>query len=275
MIRVITLSALLVAPWLTSCSARPPYPPPEAQLAVAAASLLVAPWLASLYAPTPYFPPPGTQSAAVGIAVKLSGSFDWRDRQFPSVFFIKLDEEQDPDKPRQLIASTHYSLHGLSQAYLFNFNAQPGRYAAVAYYWDARERLDEESVNKVLLFPRNLIKGSEITVGPGAIGFMGTFDVSVVRASDRAADLYRLDDVQRHIFTLLNSLPGTVHFKDHVAPFPGWVQYWYKPRVWEGKHDRPDEEEFLLNTGHDLQANRESDWFAVVQKRLEALKARQ
>lgn len=234
----------------------------------------------------------------VGIAIQLNGWGEWWTRTFPAVYFVKLDEEENPEKPRQLIASTHYSVH--RQDYIYLFNAPPGRYAAVAYYWEARdardvpsinasknkiflslllaamEQANDERKNTALLFSRNLISNTEVTIGPGTVGFMGTYEIDVAKATiDRAADVYKLDDLQVQIYTLLNALPGIVHFKGHIAPFSGWVKSWYKPRAWEGKRDRQDEEEFLLNTSSDLQAAGGSAWSAVIKKRIDILQGRQ
>lgn len=95
------------------------------------------------------------------------------DVRYPvAVFFVKLSDGSGPSdaEEEELVVSNHISQ---DRAYLLN--ADPGRYVAVAARLDFVR--DEERFFYTAYLPKGLITATEVTVGPGEVGFMGEYQV--------------------------------------------------------------------------------------------------
>ncbi len=84
------------------------------------------------------------------------------------VYFAKVDEKNRDLKDQSNIVFSNY-------CYKYNvylFNAEPGTYAAIAATYKG-----QNDILYTLLFPKELIEKSLVTLKPGEVAFMGNFTV--------------------------------------------------------------------------------------------------
>lgn len=209
-------------------------------------------------------PPPGPlapEMAAIGISVKSRAPVGLFTLVEKRVYFVRVDQEEDVYAARQFSLS-NYAEGG--QVYLLN--VKPGRYAAVASF-RAQERTPYQGPGEfTTVFPKQLIKLTEVTLAPGTIVFMGEYMVNTSTSFDGA------DDAQRHYFHLIapGARPG-VGAGVLSAMFSGEVKAYYKGSLREEKRDPEAESRFLSNA---LNHFKGTEWLGMVQKRLQDLKAR-
>lgn len=77
-------------------------------------------------------------------------------------------------------------------------NLKAGRYAAVAAVGTAGKYPYEKSV--LVLFPRDMVRASVITLEPGTVSYMGSFELET---ASHLSDPKKMDDIQRHYLGLI------------------------------------------------------------------------
>ena len=183
-------------------------------------------------------PPPkplDPQRAIIGISVKNRAPIRVIAQKNTVVYFIKVDKEEDLYTQEDIIQS-NYANGG--QVYLLN--AEPGRYAAVASFY---LRVGNKWTT---IFPKELIKLTEVTVAPGTIAFMGDYVVD----SDTGTENY--DDAQSHYSRLV------------------YTGYHYDGSLHEENRDKQAEIGFLTNA---LEHFKDTGWVNVIQRRMGDLEA--
>ena len=214
-------------------------------------------------------PPPkpaDPQRAAIGISADMRAiGFNYSCDQ---VYFIKVDEGEDLYTQGSLIQS-NYSKDG--QIYLLN--AKPGRYAVVAIV-DFKKMIIPASAapssgfsisftprsdySYTTFLPKEIIKLTEVTVAPGAIGFAGKYVVNAGMGFEDA------DDAQLHYFQLV--APGAK--TDFISMgFSGRI--YYNGSLHEEHCDKQAEIEFLINA---VEHFKDTGWADIIHKRTEELR---
>jgi len=173
-------------------------------------------------------PPPARETAdlsVIAIATSISTPL-WGHTQAEYVYFVRLDESGTYayDNPIQ----SNYA----SDEYVYLFNAQPGRYAAVAAGYQQQSQgapmgssvglgggfsmgvsVSSSSTNTFTAYlPRALIEETVVTVGPAEAVFIG--EITLDKTSWEAAD-----DIQLHYYHLL--APGHEDLNFLMRAFSG------------------------------------------------------
>lgn len=210
-------------------------------------------------------PPPrplDSQSAAIGISVSLKAPIRLFSRAPDWIYFVKVEREEDLYTQGQQYRLSNY----VEGDHVYLLNAPPGRYVAVAasYRTQTQKGATKEFTT---FFSKELIKLTEVTAAPGTIVFMGKYVVNT------SAGLTDADDAQLHYFHLVapNALIGPgVTAGVLSAMFSG--EFFYRGMLAEGTRDKKAEDQFLGKAIEDL---REGGWSAMIQQRLDSLKASQ
>lgn len=221
---------------------------------------------ATIPPPRPY----ASDSAAIGISVKLRAPIRIFSSNADMVYFIKIDEEGDLYNQERFIRSNH-----LKDGQVYFLNLKPGRYAAVASYQiKSVTRMNpytgqmsgRTQSEYTTFFPEELIKLTEVLVEPGTIKFVGRYVV------DQTTGFQEADNAQLHYFQLI--APGA-YFQPTttllLSMLSGHGDYYYTGSLHEEHCDKEDEIEFLTNA---LKHFKDSDWLNSIQKRLEELEAK-
>lgn len=217
-------------------------------------------------------PPPrplDSQSAAIGISVSLKAPIRLFSSAPDRIYFVKVEREEDLYTQGQQYTLSNY----VEGDHVYLLNAPPGRYVAVAA---ARKQPVQRMSGGTLMatgeeheyttfFSKEIIKLTEVTAAPGTIVFMGKYVVNT------SAGLTDADDAQLHYFHLVapNALIGPgVAAGVLSAMFSG--EFFYRGMLAEGTRDKQAEDQFLGKAIEDL---REGAWSAMIQQRLDFLKA--
>ena len=211
----------------------------------------------SLPAPAPM----DETSSGIGIRVKTRAPIKLFSNKPDRVFFIRLPEGgRSPYTTDQLIASNY-----LKGEYVYLLNVPPGRYAAVATSrtqsgspfappteGGVSVTLSVGRTNYTTFFSEELIKQTEVTVGPASIAFAGEFVI------DTTVGLKGAEDVQLHYFRLL--APGAENRSGLAAIFSG--DYHYRGSLHDVRKDQEATQRFLKKTREYLG---EAGWCRMLQ----------
>jgi hypothetical protein len=203
-------------------------------------------------APQPLDP----ERSVIGITVATRAPIKLFTDKNEMVYFIKVDEGGDLYNQGKFIRS-NYTTGG--QVYLIN--AKPGRYAAVACYEKKKSQLMVGEYTT--LFPKELIKLTEVLVAPGKIAFMGDYVV------DQSVGLKGADSSQRHYCQVIE--PGAnvdVLTMTLMPVLTGHGNYFYKGTLHEKHCDTDAEIRFLTNALKHFQG---TGWADIIQQRMKAL----
>ena len=163
---------------------------------------------------TPQKPPEMMGAQPAGIGISISILFVLVEKGPEAVYFVKVSGRDNVLSPYPAIRSNY--VKG-SNAYLLN--AEPGLYAAVAAsYSDVIAPVALPStggvtvtgggvIGRVLYFPEDLIRKTIADVKPGAISYLGTYEINVpwsvgFRDADRAQQHYRSQFQTGYVSTL-------------------------------------------------------------------------
>lgn len=139
--------------------------------------------------------PVDQQSAVIGLTIKSPA---WVPNTEDRLYLVKIEKDRDLFEgtkliPTSLVIPPPGSTGGGT---VYVQNVPPGRYAAVAF---STSEKGFGKVREVTLFllPKSVVAQSDTTVTPGAIAFMGEYEVgaSTMVLQEKAAD-----DVQEHYF---------------------------------------------------------------------------
>ena len=237
----------------------------KAKIYVVALTTFALAGCATIPPPRPY----ASDSAAIGISIKLRAPIRMFSSNADMVYFIKIDEEGDLYNQERFIRSNY-----LKDGQVYFLNVEPGRYAAVACYQiksvtrmnpytgQMSGRTESEYTT---FFPEELIKLTEVLVEAGTIKFMGTYVV------DQTLDFQEADNTQLYYFQLI--APGAYFGPTTtmlLSMITGHGKYYYAGSLHEEHCDKEDEIEFLTSA---LEHFKNSDWIYNVQDRLEELRA--
>jgi len=125
--------------------------------------------------------PRSPRSAAVAISVRTMRSAEATWGRPRRIHFARLEGNTHALRAPALLESNH-----VRGVLVFLLDAEPGRYVAVA------ATLREEGRDVTVYFPQEMIRATEVEVGPGALGFMGSHELeqTTFRGGDDAQDHY-------------------------------------------------------------------------------------
>ena len=134
--------------------------------------------------------PEGRAAAVIGMRIWVDsparGTYGTRNQPASGVVFVRISEKGDPTRVGEVIESNY-----AQGATVYLFNAEPGRYAAVAAF---RQR-DGRKVYS--FFSEALIRKTLVDVKPRSTAFAGTLRISV------SYNTSVVDDAQNHYFRLI------------------------------------------------------------------------
>lgn len=208
-------------------------------------------------------PPPrplDSQGTAIGISVTFKVPIRLFSNAPDRIYFVKVEREEDFYTQGQYVLSNY--VKG-DRVYLLN--TPPGRYVAVAAF--RRSTTQQGAAEEfTTFFSMELIKLTEVTAASGTIVFMGEYEVQQSTLTDA-------DDAQLHYAGLIapNAVLGSgVAAQVLSLIFSG--EAFYKGTLVEAKRDKGSEGQFLAKAMEDL---REGGWSAMIQQRLDFLRASQ
>jgi len=157
----------------------------------------------------PQLPAPNPDSGSIALTLRAKAPVHFGTRMSAvRVFFVRLGEDRGAFAARELISSSFTSR---GQVYLLN--AKPGRYVAVAVAFAGGETRTyvtgrtaygrptgpyvRTSVGRTGFFPVTMISGTEVTVLPQEISFMGEYQAKMSTRMKKA------DVAQAHYYRLL------------------------------------------------------------------------
>lgn len=188
--------------------------------------------------------PIDANAVAVGISMKvrpLLGFFPYRAY---GAYFIRLEEKENILRQDRLMYSGVWS-----DGYVYLLNAQPGRYAVVAF----------TTSNNTYLLPETLIQQTVTTVSPGTIGYLGDYEV------ERAWTMFTSND------------DGIENYYSHLLSDSGFLSWGssrdtFVARLLSGTHDEQGERQFLRVTDEGLLTQSGGAWSTWIQQRLQSQK---
>lgn len=185
--------------------------------------------------------PDKTDSAILAVSVKTLTLKIFKNRQ-DTVYFVKLDDKDESLLGAKLIPSNYTRGN-----YAYLVNAEPGRYAAVASFFQQTDN----SYNS--FYDLNTIQNTVTVVGPGQIAYMG--DITV---DNHLKNIYNNieqngDKAQLHYYNLLKSFIYGTHYCGSLN---------------KTDRSRQLEKEFLIKTKDYL---KDSDWLKMINERLQLL----
>ncbi len=156
-------------------------------------------------------PPKAAHPEASAVAITVSMTVHthlttWAAFEPERVYFIRLTEGDINDAALKKKEAYYSNYHAATLAtkrrfggpLSFAMNLKAGRYAAVAAVGTAGRHSYEKSV--LVLFPREMVTASVITLEPGTISYMGAFELETV---SHLSDPKEMDDIQRHYLGLI------------------------------------------------------------------------
>ena len=209
-------------------------------------------------------PPPGpldSQSAALGISVKLKAPIELFSRHPDRVYFVKVDKDDDIYTASQIIPSNY-----VKGDYVYLLNATPGRYAVVASFLEQRGQMGR-STTYTTFFSEEVIKRTQTVVTSGAMAFMGEYVLGTSGSFDEA------DNAQRHYFHSLapNALMGTGVMANILSGMTSGTFY-YSGMLKEEHKETQAEKSFLDTSAESFKG---TGWGDRLQKRLDELSMHQ
>lgn len=204
-------------------------------------------------------PPPApldSQSAALGISVKLKAPIELFSRHPDRVYFVRVDKDDDIYTASQIIPSNY-----VKGDYVYLLNAAPGRYVAVASFLEQRSQMGRTTYTT--FFPEELIKHTQTVVTPGTVAFMGEYVLGTSVGFDEA------DNAQLHYFHSMapNALLGTGVMASMLSVMTSGEAY-YRGVLKEEHKETPAERSFLATSAETFKG---TGWGDRLQKRLDEL----
>lgn len=213
-------------------------------------------------------PPPKLdtpENAAIGISLTAQAPIDFltslRGAALNRVYFVKLDEEGGLNSP----LPSNYNKG--NQFYLLN--AKPGRYVAVAglsvtlpprsYERSTVEVYHATKSTYTVYLSNEVIKLTEVDVGPGQIAFMGKYVIDVSTCWENA------DDAQLHSYRLLESGREDINMLMRGMKFG---EHSYTGSLGTSIRGGQAEKTFLNNARAHLE---EGGWSKMIEQRLKHL----
>lgn len=185
--------------------------------------------------------PDKIDSSVLAISIKTITLKIFKNRQ-DTVYFVKLDDKDENLFGVKLIPSNY-----TRGDYAYLVNAEPGRYAAVASFFQQTDN----SYNS--FFDLTTIQNTITVVGPGQIAYMGSITVD-----NQLKNIYNNveqngDKAQLHYYTLLKSFIYGTHYCGSL-----------------NKADRSEqpEKEFLIKTRDYF---KDTDWLKMINERLKIM----
>lgn len=131
----------------------------------------------------------GTQPAGAGISVGIHSAL--QNQKPNAAYFVKLSNRDNVLSMYPVIRSNYTNGYN---AYLLN--AEPGLYAVVAASYSQFMPAWGGRIDRVAYFTEDLIRKTVVEVKPGAISYMGTYEVDMAfmagfRSADKAQEHYR------------------------------------------------------------------------------------
>ena len=173
--------------------------------------------------------PLDSNSSLIGIAVKNRGLIKLFSNTPDRVYFVRLEDGSDPYTATRLLPSNY-----AKGRYIYLLNAEPGRYVAVASLLVQRTPT-APTTRYTVYFSEDLIKVTEVTVGPASINFMGEYVV------DMATGMKDADNAQLHYYRLIE--PGAEKAGGLLTLFSG--EYSYRGSLHGVKREPESEAKFL------------------------------
>lgn len=207
-------------------------------------------------------PPPGSldsQSAALGIYVKLKAPVGPFSNYPDRVYFVRMDKEEDIYTPSEIVRSNY-----VKGDYVYLLNAAPGRYAAVASFRELRTQQGGRTTYTTL-FSEELIKHTQTVVVSEAMAFMGEYVLDTSPRMDEA------DSAQIKYFHVMapNAVLGGVGASILNIMTEGEV--YHKGMLKEAHKDTQAEKNFLVTSADSFKG---TGWGEMIQRRLGDLKTR-
>ena len=193
----------------------------------------------------------GPERGGIGISVQVRppNGLAIFNRASQRVYFVRVDGEKGLFAQDQFILS-NYSAEG----WVYLLDAPPGRYAAVASVSSKQGRDD------VIVFSKQLIEATVVTVSPGAMAFMGEYLV------DTSYSVEHADTAQRHYLKVIR--PSAII--GFTATLPTNVMF-YRGSALEAKRDQATEMRFLSTAAGHLQG---SEWNGLLDRATKDLRGR-
>ncbi len=193
----------------------------------------------------------GPERGGIGISVQVRPLIGLAifTRTSQRVYFVRVDGERGLFAQDQFILS-NYSADG----WVYLLDAPPGRYAAVASVSSKQGRDD------VIVFSKQLIEATVVTVSPGAMAFMGEYLV------DTSYSVERADTAQRHYLKVIR--PSAII--GFTATLPTNVMF-YRGSALEAKRDQETEMRFLSTAAGRL---RGTEWNGLLDRSTKDLRGR-
>jgi hypothetical protein len=205
-------------------------------------------------------PPPApldSQSAALGISVKLKAPIELFSRYPDRVYFVRVDKDDDVYTASQIIPSNY-----VKGDYVYLLNAAPGRYVAVASFLEQRSQTGRSNTFTTF-FSEEVIKRTQTVVTPGTMAFMGKYVLGTSGSFDEA------DNAQLHYFHSLapNAMVGTGVMASMLSVLTSGAAY-YRGVLKEEHKETPAEKSFLATSAESFKG---TGWGDRLQKRLDEL----
>jgi len=166
----------------------------------------------------------GTQPAGVGISIGIHSAL--RNQKPETAYFVKLRDRND------VFAFPAVQASYVKGYNVYLLNVEPGFYAVVAASYS--QFLPGGRIDRIAYFPENLIRKTIAEVKPGAISYMGTYEVDMAfmagfRGADRAQQHYHRQISKGDISTFLSTEKKSVRdaasekefFQGAKDDFPG------------------------------------------------------
>jgi hypothetical protein len=189
--------------------------------------------------------PEKIDSSVLGVSIKTVTLKVFKNRQ-DTVYFVKLDDKDESLLGAKLIPSNY-----TRGDFAFLVNAEPGKYAAVASYFQQTDNTYNS------FYDLNTIQNTVTVVGPGQIAYMGAITVD-----NHLNNIYNNieqngDKAQLHYYNLLKSIIYGTHYCGSLNIKEQSSQL---------------EKEFLIKTKGYF---KDSDWLKLINERLELLEKNQ
>jgi hypothetical protein len=189
--------------------------------------------------------PDKIDSSVLAVSIKTITLKVFKNRQ-DTVYFVKLDDKDENLLGVKLIPSNY-----TRGDYVYLVNAEPGRYAAVASFFQQTDNTYNS------FYDLNTIQNTITVVGPGQIAYMGN-----IMVDNQLKNIYNNiehngDKAQLHYYNLLKSFIYGTHYCGSLNTIDRSGQL---------------EKEFLIKTKDYF---KDSDWLKMLNERLEQLEKTQ
>ena len=154
-----------------------------------------------------------------------------------TAIFVRLEDKEGSLKQDRIIFSTRFS-----GGFVYLLNAQPGRYAVVAVYFNR---------GGVSLLPKTLIQQTVTAIDPGTVGYLGDYELK----RDSIGSEGEGDDVQEYYSQRFWGEP--------LKPGRSVAQFL------SGKRDNERKKQYLRHTDEALLEGRGGIWSTWIQQQLQ------